>query len=71
LANFGFGTLDRQRELIMELTYGLGALVLGIAIAAALLYSRHRSWWQRATTDAATRDLYRKEENRRVAKGEP
>lgn len=55
----------------MELTYGLGALVLGIVIAAVLLYSRQRGWRQRATTDAATRDLYRKEENRRVAKGEP
>jgi hypothetical protein len=55
----------------MEWTYGLGALVLGLVIAATLIYSRHRGWWQRLNTDAATRDLYRKEENRRVAKGEP
>lgn len=55
----------------MELSYGLGALLLGIVIAGALLYSRHRGWWQRAITDTGTRQVYRQEEQRRVRKGEP
>ena len=55
----------------MEWTYALGAIVLCAALAAVLIYSRHRGWWRRLETDAATRDLYRKEENRRVARGDP
>jgi hypothetical protein len=55
----------------MELSYGLGALLLGIVIAAVLLYSRRRNWWQRVETDTGTRQVYREEEQRRVREGEP
>lgn len=55
----------------MEWSYAFGALLLAVVLAGAVLYTRHRGRWQRAVTDASTRQVYREEEQRRVAKGEP
>ncbi len=43
----------------MELVYGLGALLLGGAIAWAMMANKHRSARNERIGDAATREQYR------------
>ena len=47
----------------MERVFGLGAVILGGAIAGSMIRNRHRNLANAAVTDAATRAEYKRPES--------